>query len=248
MIKKRFRVAKIISTLLFVMPFVRCVVLNGSLAQGKSNKNSDIDFLIICQSGRIFTARFLASSLVWLTGLKRSSSESKYHGGKICLNYYLTDEYLIIPHNRGDKMNKYCANNYSRSLLLAGDQLLFDKFMSLNMEWMEKYLISQKQKAKTKNQNTKIVSQNQEPKTNNLEIDRRDKQSMGFCNLKLKDLFEKRLSGWCGNRLELYLKKIQLVRINRDPRTKKYPNLIVVNDNEMRFHPPKNSNIDSRGT
>lgn len=233
LLKKRIRVAKIISTLLVGVPFVRCVVLNGSLAQGVSKKNSDIDFLVICKSGKIFTARFLSTFLVWLTALKRSSNESKYHGGKICLNYYLTDEYLIIPHNRKDDINRYCAENYSKSRFLAGDVELFEKFMKANDKWMKKYfqITSHKEQEINKSQTVVIA---------------RSSLNMQLNNLRIQQLFETLLSGNFGNRVESWLKRIQLDRINRDPRTKKYPDLIAANDKEMRFHPPKNCDIGSK--
>jgi len=41
------------------------------------------------------------------------------------------------------------------------------------------------------------------------------------------------------NWLESILKKYQIKKIESDPRTKKYPALIVYNDKELRFHPPK---------
>lgn len=223
LIKKRIRLAKVMSTLIFGVPFVRCVILNGSLAQGKSERKSDIDLLIICKSGRIFTARFLSTLLVWLTGFKRSSNESKYHGGKICLNYFLTDQFLIIPHNRGEEMDRYCAKNYSQSLLMAGDRMIFKKFVETNHSWMQKYVANQKIKADPK---IMMVSSNQP---------------------KAKFVFEKLLSGYFGHRIEMWFKRLQINRINNDPRTKKYPHLIVVNDNEMRFHPPKKSDAKVRG-
>lgn len=224
MTKKRIRVAKIISTLIFWVPFVRCVILNGSLAQGRSKKTSDIDLLIICKSGRIFTARFLSTILVWLTGLKRSSNESKYHGGRICLNYFLTDEFLIIPHNRGEEMDRYCAKNYSQSLLMAGDQIVFEKYIETNHGWMQKYVTAQNIRPQTQKM---MVSSNQP---------------------KAKLVFERLLSGIFGQRIEMWLKGLQINRINNDPRIKKYPHLIVVNDNEMRFHPPKKSNANVKRT
>lgn len=214
--KRRLREAKIIATLLAKLPFVRCVILNGSLAQSKIKSKSDIDLLIIAKSGRIFMARSLCLFVVWLSGKKRSSNEQKSHAGRFCLNYFLTSDFLIIPHNREKKINKYCAENYSQSVLLAGDEELFNKFMQKNWSWMKKYLGIQKLEFKSQNYNVKVKN-----------------------NDKKRAFSEKMLGGKFGDNLEQWLKKIQLKRINCDPRTAKYPDLIMANDQEMRFHPPK---------
>ena len=57
-----------------------------------------------------------------------------------------------------------------------------------------------------------------------------------------KRLSEVFLSGRFGDWLERKLKSIQIKKIESDPRTKKYPLLIVYNDRELRFHPPKGQN------
>lgn len=209
--KTRLRHAKFISTLIIWQPFVRAVILNGSLTSQKVGPSSDIDLLIIAKSGRIFTARFFCLLAVWLTGLKRSSDEQRSHRGRVCLNYFLTDGFLIIPHHRSAEMNRYCAENYSSSILLSGDEAIFDKFLSMNEQWMNTYLADK--------------------------IGKRARDKEGH-RLKPRAI-EKYLSGQFGQKLENYLKKIQYSRIERDPRTKRYPDLIYVDDREMRFHPPK---------
>ncbi len=222
LIIKRLRRAKIVSTLIKAMPFVRCVLLNGSLAQGKSSYSSDIDLLIICKNSRIFTARFFSILAVWITGLKRSPNEAMEHSGMFCLNYFMTEDNLVIPHDREKSMNKYCAINYSNSLFMCGEAKIFIKFIENNIVWMQNYLssceleklVARLNIAKSKNKNFK---------------DSRPR------------FIEKLLSGKAGDRLEQNLKNLQVRRIKQDPRTQKYPQLIVVNDKELRFHPPKNN-------
>ncbi len=215
-VKKRLRQAKIVSTLIIAMPFTRCVILNGSLAQGKSKINSDIDILVICKFGKLYLARIFTIFVVWLTGLKRSSDEEKDHSGKICLNYYLTDNFLIIPHDRDEDTNKYCAQNYSQAIFLAGDGKIFNSFMEINIAWMKNYL------------------ENLEPRI----LDLKQKNKRRGMN-RLKQLLEKVLSGKSGQWLEIKSKQLQIKRINRDSRIPDYPNFIVANDYEIRLHPPR---------
>ena len=215
----RLRNLKIMAKLLQLVPFIRCIILNGSMAESKIKKSSDIDLLIIAKRGRIFTCRAAVLFWAYISGLKRSSDRNKNHAGQFCLNYFLTDNFLTIPHNRGEKMDRYCAENYSKSKLIWGDEKIFNKYMSVNAEWMNKYL------GKITNHKSQITNKYQ------------------ISNIKLfiwiarakEYILSKRFGNW----VERVLKNIQVKKINQDPRVKKYPQLIVINDKELRFHPPK---------
>lgn len=203
--------------------FVRAILLNGSLAQGSAKESSDIDLLIIAQSHRLYTARFFLIILGFLTGQKRSKNENKGHTGKFCFNYFLADDFLKIPTGRGKVMDQYCADNYKNSVLVWGDGDIFARFLETNGALFR--------------QNTLIISDNYKKELNGY---------FPINHIKIfqlaKKAFEKLLSGTFGDRLEVKLKNIQIKQIERDERTKKYPDLIVYNDQEARFHPPKHSN------
>ncbi|TSC93099.1 MAG: hypothetical protein CEN89_262 [Candidatus Berkelbacteria bacterium Licking1014_7] len=67
------------------LPYVKMVALIGSMANGKANNNSDIDFFIQTAPKRIWTARFFI--LLWLLILgERPTSQNK--AGKICLSWW----------------------------------------------------------------------------------------------------------------------------------------------------------------
>ena len=72
---------------------------------------------------------------------------------------------------------------------------------------------------------------------------------MSFNGIKMLRVFarimESFLKGKTGDRLENKLKNIQTRSIEKDPRTRLYPQLIVYNNREMRFHPPKTSTLDN---
>ncbi|MFA4995804.1 MAG: nucleotidyltransferase domain-containing protein [Patescibacteria group bacterium] len=226
LLNKRLSQAKIIGRTIARLPFVRCVILNGSLAQGKSKKSSDIDILIIAKDGRIFTARFFINIFALLFGIKRSKDESKGHAGKFCFNYFLTESYLKIPTGRGEKIDKYCAENYSASKFIAGDGGLFEEFLRANEELFEKYNCKQKLSSRHfASPPARWVKQSE--------------RSYRKQNRRFLTLFE--MTSIISNRLEKLLKSYQIKKIESDPRTKKYPDLIVYNDRELRFHPPKSS-------
>lgn len=212
-IKKTKQAAYILQTI----PFVEAVVLNGSLAQKKAKVSSDIDILIIAQDKRIWLTRFFVNAIFALVGQKRAKNESKNHTRKFCFNYFLTTNFLKIPTGREDKVDLYCADNYSQSVLLWGDEMLFQRFLDENR------ILFQKAKKSYPNRQFEDTFP-----INTIKL-------FGFT----KRLKEKFLSNKIGDYLELRTKIYQLKKINLDLRTKDYPTFIVCNDRELRFHPPK---------
>lgn len=195
---KLLRRANFFGNIISKFPYVRTVTLTGSLAQGNANENSDIDIMIIAKAGRIFSARFFVNAFGTIFGIKRSKIETKGHAGKFCFNYFIADNYLTLPIGRGEKVDSYCAKDYSQSKFIAGDRTLHQQFLTKNEGLFKKY-------------GYKIsVIKSQIPIT------------------RLKT-----------NRFEKWAKQYQIRKIESDPITKQYPNLIVYNDNELRFHPPQ---------
>ena len=213
-LEKRYKRCAQWSRIIFVLPFLRVVILNGSLASGTSKKSSDIDLLIVAKPGRIFTARFFVNVLGTLTLIKRTSSESQSHANLFCFNYFLTEKYLRIPVGRGSEIDDYCADNYSKSVLVMGDRRLFDKFIKENNVLFGKRELTDPKKF------DKYFANN-----NSRNI--------------VKEFAEYFLSGVIGDTVERVLKSFQKRLIELDERTKMYPEFIVYNDHELRFHPPK---------
>lgn len=226
--RKRMIRAKRTSARLARLPFVQAVILNGSLAIGQSKPSSDIDILIIARDGRIFTARFLVLLYAIIFNIKRSSNREKPHSGKYCFNYFLTESFLTIPVGRSDKIDRYCAENYSRSIFMAGDIDHFNNFMAENRE-LYKQAAGSRQSAV--NLNPPNANRSIEP----------EPFSPGGSEDKPQTAYRLLLTDF-GDWLELKLKNFQIKKIKSDPITARYPDLIVFNDHELRFHPPKGDN------
>lgn len=223
LVNKRLKRAYFFGKLLSWLPYIRCVILNGSLAQGKAKKYSDIDILIITKAKRIFSARFFVNIFAKILGIKRSKDENKSHSGKFCLNYFLTENFLKIPVGRGEKIDKYCAENYSKSVFLAGDCRLFVKFMCRNWKLFKRY-------------NCEIDLPKGPKKYCHPDIRQpADEGPHSYGILRHRNKMAQNDNSWFEN----WAKKYQIKRIEKDPRTQKYPELIVYNDKELRFHPPK---------
>lgn len=239
-----------------VVPFLECFILNGSVAEGRAKAGSDIDVLVIAKQGRIYTVRFLVLLIAMVLGIKRSKDESKDHAGKFCFNFFLVSNYLLIFHKYSqEQRNRYCAKNYSQSVLLWGDGELFDRFMRENEKWWGRYL-TQESKVKSQNLNLELKTKEEtvigghSERCNfgakNLGVSRTllDAVAKGDLDPSLtlrmtRKVVEIILSGKFGNFIEKILKRIQIRSIEKDSRTYAYPELIAYNDNELRFHPPK---------
>lgn len=86
--EKANRYTKLISR----FPFVRGVLITGSLSKGCMEENGDIDYLIITEPNRLWLCRAL------LTAYKKMVlfNSRKY----FCVNYYLAADSLLVPdHN-----------------------------------------------------------------------------------------------------------------------------------------------------
>jgi len=207
--KKYFRRAQIIGSLLRLAPFVRMVGLNGSLPMGKATKESDIDFFIVTKQGRIWSGRIFTTLFVQLTGLRRYG---KKIAGRICLNRYQAEDYLII--HPQDKKNAY---HHSFMMPLWQTDNLFEKLIKEN-KWLSRYGFRFRGKAPKNDLIWNFVD-----------------RIFQFLGELLYDFF---LGDWG----EKILGNSQKRRIKKDPRTKNSPpGSIFVSDKELRFLPPKNS-------
>lgn len=86
-------------------PSIDSLWLTGSLAVGSQQENQDIDFLVICKPGTLWTTRALISIWGILQGkLRRRSGE--HTSNKWCFNYWLENDDLAINE---DQHNLYQA-------------------------------------------------------------------------------------------------------------------------------------------
>lgn len=131
--------AKRTARFLAYTPFMRAVLLNGSIVTGSETQESDIDFLIIAKHGRLYTTRFFATALAGLTGYRRHGNKV---AGRICLNCYLSDNKLdISPYNKRSNLKVARAYKYAIPLI---DDGISKKFFAKN-RWFANYQIKGEQ-------------------------------------------------------------------------------------------------------
>ncbi|MCI0449793.1 MAG: nucleotidyltransferase domain-containing protein [Chlorobi bacterium] len=86
--KKMWSRAAIVTHLIKRFPFVRAVMVTGSLSKNSSDPSSDLDFMVIASEGRLWIAR----TLLMLFKKVFLLNSYKY----FCINYFITENHLEI--------------------------------------------------------------------------------------------------------------------------------------------------------
>ena len=205
--EQKWKIAKRIIWIMQSIPFLKGVIISGSIAMGNTKKESDIDVLIITSKNRIWTTRAITTLLLHLLKRRRHNNLTK---DRICLNHYITEKSLNIIHR-----SLYNAQTYAHLIpVLELENFNLKKFYQKN-KWIKNYLFF-------------IFSEK------NL-IFRKSKHSF-LLNFFRKSL-EYILKNPLGDLLEKITKIIQVFRIKRDKLTYAKGGRIVINDMELEFHP-----------
>jgi len=192
------------------IPYIRMVLVSGSLAMNNPGQESDIDLLIVTQAGRIWTCRALTTLFIHCIGQRRHQHLTK---DRICLNHYITDQSLDIKHK-----SLYNAVSYAHLVpLLELDGLFYQNFQQAN-QWIQGRVLAAI------------------PPRHALGLNLRKIRYSFFLNMTRK-FKEKILNSWLGDWAEQALKNIQVRHIKKDPLTYKKGGRVIFNDRELEFHP-----------
>lgn len=123
-VRRYFRIARLITSLIAIFPFVRGVFISGSLSKLRAGKQSDIDYFIITAPGRLWVAR------TFLVLFKKIFLFNSYRF--FCLNYFVDTKSLEIT-----KKNRYVATEIA-TLIPIYNYPLFRDFISAN-KWIKEY-------------------------------------------------------------------------------------------------------------
>jgi hypothetical protein len=87
--RKMWLAARFVTHIIKRFPFVRAVFITGSLSKNSSTNASDLDFMIVTSSGRLWVSR----TLLMLFKKVFLLNSYKY----FCLNYFISERNLEIP-------------------------------------------------------------------------------------------------------------------------------------------------------
>lgn len=203
----KFEIAEKAARWLRYIPFVSMIAVTGTLAMKNCEKNSDIDFFVVLEKGRIFIGRLLATAIVHLLGKRRYGRNIK---NRICLNYFITADNLEIQ-----RQDLFAANEYCFIYLIFGNNV-FQKFCRKNAEWIKK-----------------IKPNWQVPE---LKPARYFVEHGGLSSFIQKS-FEGLINMLWGDRIESWQKRRQVARIERNPLTQKEGAYIEYTDQNLIFLP-----------
>jgi len=139
--EKVLKTAKWISRFIGSFPFVRGVYISGTLSKGYADEESDIDYFIVTEPGRLWIARTL------LTAFKKIFlfNSRKY----FCTNYFIDSDHLEIS----DK-NRYTATELLTLIPMYNSEL-FEKLITSNT-WTECYLPNYKMNQQVKEKSNSV--------------------------------------------------------------------------------------------
>ena len=149
--EKKMKAAKRFSQLISFMPFVRAVMLSGSISKGFMDEKSDIDYFIITAQGRLWIAR---TALVLFRRLFLFNSRKN-----LCTNYFIDEATLEI-----EEKNIFTAVEITTLTPMFGKDLIH-QFSQANA-WCDRYFpnriiqneLSQKKEAWVKRSLEKLLS------------------------------------------------------------------------------------------
>jgi len=133
--KKKLKIASKIAGWLKLVPFIKLVALTGALAMENSQKDDDIDFLIVTSKNRLWLTRLLIVLLIELVDSRRRPGDKKFKD-KVCLNMFLTENHLALPKKERDL---FSAHEVCQMRILWEKDDTYQKFLKAN-QWVKRYL------------------------------------------------------------------------------------------------------------
>jgi len=131
--KKKLKIAKRVASWLKLIPTIKMVAVTGALAMNNSEKEDDIDLLIVTSSNRLWLSRGLIVTILRLSGNYRRPGKIK---DMICPNMLLDKEHLAVPKKEQDL---FSAHEVCQLKLLWDRNETYQKFVKEN-QWVRRFL------------------------------------------------------------------------------------------------------------
>lgn len=136
LIEHKMNIARTAARWLRFVPFVRAVFVCNNLALEAVSEDSDVDVCIVVKSGRIWTARFIATVLLRIRGIARTKRKSI---DKVCLSFYVADSALDFSSITITKPDVYLMY-WIRSLIPLFDRDNVYETLQRKNSWVDTYI------------------------------------------------------------------------------------------------------------
>lgn len=133
--QKKIKIAKKIVKILQFIPWIKMIGITGALAMHNSEKEDDIDFLVITSKNRLWLTRLLIVIILEILGKRRRPNDKEFND-KICLNMFL-DEFVLSLSR--DKQSLFTAHEIVQMKPIFNRDKTYEKFLKANL-WAMKYL------------------------------------------------------------------------------------------------------------
>lgn len=127
----KWRFARQAARRLQLIPWIKLICVTGALAMNNSQKNDDVDLMIVTAKDRLWLTRLKA--VVLLGPLLRRGNKIN---NRVCLNLWLDETSLALPKTQ---RNLYTAHEVVQAQPVFERDNAYDKFISANL-WYKKYL------------------------------------------------------------------------------------------------------------
>jgi hypothetical protein len=132
-LQKKRGISKVIHMLSW-LPQIKLIGYSGSVAMENANEADDIDLFIITAQNRLWTARFFSLLITQFFGRRRKRGD-KHARDKVCLNMFVDENDLRIPH---PKRNKYIAHEILQMKPILNRSFTYENFLKSN-KWVFRF-------------------------------------------------------------------------------------------------------------
>lgn len=136
--EKKYRRALFFARLFRLLPSIKMIAVCNTLAFSNTREDSDIDFFIITDSGKIWLTRFWLQSFLAIIGARPHD-----HGISIkdalCLSFFITSDNLSLAGIRSEENDVYLALWISQLVPVYDPDNLYEKLWQEN-KWVKKVL------------------------------------------------------------------------------------------------------------
>lgn len=132
---KKMSIARKAALILGTFPIIKFVGITGALAMENADDASDIDLIIITQTGTLWTSRALALLSLKAIGFPVRRYQDKDQKDKLCLNMWLDEAVLAWP--KKDR-NVYTAHEIAQIVPLVNKAKAYERFIFAN-KWAKEY-------------------------------------------------------------------------------------------------------------
>lgn len=142
--QEKLKIAQRVVKWFKLIPAIKMVAVTGALAMENSDKEDDIDLLIVTAKNRLWLTRFLVILLTEVVAKRRRPGDKEVRD-KICLNMFLDEGHMAVPKKEQDL---FSAHEVCQLKPLWDRDNTYQKFLESN-KWVKQSLPNWKNKEDT---------------------------------------------------------------------------------------------------